>query len=238
MFPKRYWFALLTYVLMHLSIFITFPLLNSVFKLSAVDSLVYGQLFAFFTATIITILILKNTIVNEYKASNQKVVIIIGWSVLGVFLAFLTQMITASIEVYVLGIQPGSENTEGIMKIINESKVFLIIPAIFAPILEEFVFRKIIFGSLHKKMNFFLAAIISSIAFAAIHMDFSHLLVYTGMGFIFAFLYVKSKTIIVPILAHMGMNTITVISQLLIDVDELEKMKEQLESLTTIIIGG
>ena len=237
MIPKRYWFTLLTYILMHASGLVTIPIFALVFKLGPVDALVYSQLFAFILATIISLFILRNDISGELKTSQTGVGKIITWSIIGLFLAYLAQFTAASIEMYVLGIDPGSENTADIMKVINASTIFLLIPAIFAPILEELVFRKIIFGSLYKRMNFFWAAILSSIAFGVIHLDLTHLLIYTGMGLVFSYLYVKTKTIIVPIIVHMGMNTITVLAQLTIDIEELERIQNELGAIINLIGG-
>ena len=69
------------------------------------------------------------------------------------------------IEMYVLGIKPGSENTARLMDIARTTPWFLIVISIIGPILEEIVFRKILFGTLYKKFNFFIAAIISSLVF-------------------------------------------------------------------------
>src|SRR5699024_614779 len=132
---------------------------------------------------------------------------------------------------------PGSENTAHLMTIINASTLFLLIPAIFAPTLEELLLRKIIFGSRYRRMNFFCAAILSSLALAVIHPDLTHLLIYTGMGLVFSYLYVKTKTIIVPILVHMGMNTITVLMQLTVDIEELERIQNELGSMINFIGG-
>lgn len=237
MIPKRYWFTLLTYVLMQLSAFVTIPVLSLIFKLGPIDALVYSQLLAFILATIISLLILRKDIINELRNNNSTFGKIIGWSIIGVFMAFIAQFITGSIEMYLLKIDSGSENTAEIMNIINASTIFLFIPAIFAPILEELVFRKIIFGSLYKRMNFFWAAILSSLAFGVVHLDLTHILIYTGMGLVFSYLYVKTKTIIVPILVHMGMNTITVIAQLFIGIEELERLQEELGSIINLIGG-
>ena len=116
---------------------------------------------------------------------------------------------------YVFGVPRGSENTDRLMDIARTIPWFLIVVSIIGPILEEIVFRKILFGTLYKKFNFFIAAIISSLVFATIHFDFTHLLVYTAMGLVFAFLYVKTKRIIVPIAAHVAMNTLVAIGQIL-----------------------
>ena len=59
----------------------------------------------------------------------------------------------------------------------------------FGPILEELVFRRVIFGSIMQAQNnFWVAAFVSAIFFAIIHLDFSHIILYTITGFIFALL--------------------------------------------------
>ena len=109
--------------------------------------------------------------------------------------------------------------------------------SIIGPILEEIVFRKILFGTLYKKFNFFIAAIISSLVFAAIHFDFTHLLVYTAMGLVFAFLYVKTKRIIVPIAAHVAMNTLVAIGQIFMSNEQIQEMIKEAEKMQGFIGG-
>ncbi len=237
MFPRNYWLVLLTYVLVQFSILIIYPIFTSLFGLSQIDAIAYGQVTAFFIGTIIVYLLLRKNILTEFKESKISLKSILKWSVIGIILAYLAQVTAALTETYVFGIEPGSENTQQIMEMIQDAAVFLIIPAIFAPILEELIFRKIIFGSLYKKMNFFWAAIISSFIFGVIHMDLTHLLVYTAMGLVFAYLYVKTKTIIIPIIVHMGMNTFVVLAQLFVDPAELEKLEKQM-GLILPFIGG
>lgn len=66
-------------------------------------------------------------------------------------MALLSQGLAATIEMELFGIDPGSENTQGIMNMARAVPIFIVLPAILAPILEEIIFRKIIFGSLYKK---------------------------------------------------------------------------------------
>ena len=160
---------------------------------------------------------------------------VILWSVLGVFMALFSQGIAAMIEMELFGISPGSENTQQIMDISRAAPLFILIPAIIAPILEEIIFRKIIFGSLYKRMNFFFAGLLSALIFGFIHGEPQHILIYASMGFVFAFLYVKTKRILVPILVHAGMNTMVVLAQYSMTPEEIQK---QLDQLQMIFIGG
>src|SRR5699024_963270 len=106
-----------------------------------------------------------------------------------------------------------SENTQEIMGIARSLPLFMIIPAIIAPILEEIIFRKIIYGRLYKRTNFFIAAIITAYIFGIIHGEPEHILVYASMCLVFAFLYIKTDSILTPIIVHMGLNFFFVISR-------------------------
>jgi uncharacterized protein len=135
------------------------------------------------------------------------------WGIVGIFLALFAQSAAASIE-YALGIEMGSENTQQIVGLIQTTPLIIFVTSIIGPILEEIVFRKVIFGSLYKRLNFFFAGLISSLIFSIAHGEPEHLILYGAMGFTFAFLYVKTKRILVPIFTHVAMNTIVVIIQL------------------------
>jgi membrane protease YdiL (CAAX protease family) len=151
-------------------------------------------------------------------------------------MALLAQGIASNIETNVFGVNPESENTQNIMRLVEVVPLLIAVVSIIGPILEEVVFRKIIFGSLYGRSNFFIAAIISSFIFALVHQDFSHLLVYMSMGLTFAFLYVKTSSILVPIFAHVSMNTFVVMMQYVFK-DDIEKYIEQQEKLQQIFGG-
>lgn len=193
---------------------------------------------SFTVALIISMILLRDEMKDFFQSRDKKIGAIILWSFLGFILVLITQYVSIIIETFVLGIPPGSENTMDLMNIARQAPIFIVIISVLGPILEELVFRKAIFGSLYKRMNFFFAALLSGVIFAAVHMDFEHLLTYTAIGMVFAFLYVETKRIIVPIIAHMSINTFAVIGQLSVDPEEIEQQMEQLEQLMMILIGG
>ncbi|GAA0356179.1 type II CAAX endopeptidase family protein [Alkalibacterium iburiense] len=139
---------------------------------------------------------------------------ILTWGIAGVFIALFVQNIASIIEVIVLNSPMESQNTEQIMQIVSSYPVFLILAGIAGPIMEEFVFRKAIFGMLIDKIGGIGAAVVSSLLFAFIHFD-GLLLVYSSMGFVFAWLYYKTKNIWTPIIAHCLMNIMAVVLNLL-----------------------
>lgn len=161
------------------------------------------------------------------------------WSFLGIFIAFGAQYVAILIQMTALGIEPGSENTDMIVEMAIAAPLLIIAVAVIGPIVEEIVFRQVIFGSLYQRFGFWISAAISALIFAVIHMDFEHLLVYFAMGVAFSFLYVKTKRIIVPIIAHVGINSFVMLVQVVFrdHIEDLEKQLDQLEEMQAFIGG-
>ncbi|TYR78430.1 CPBP family intramembrane metalloprotease [Priestia megaterium] len=238
---KRYWYVILTYIIMQFSGIFGIPLLQStgLFENEAVRTsnqlaMTYWTIISFSCALIIVLLILRKDMTMRHHHARLSTAIF--WSIFGIFLALAAQSIAAMIEMNVFGIEPGSENTEMIVNLVKVTPLLIIVTSVIGPILEEIIFRKIIFGSLHRKYNFFISAFISSLVFATVHWDFEHLLIYTAMGFVFAFLYARTKLIIVPIIAHVLMNTIVVLAQTIFS-DQIIEMQKQAEQMQIIIRG-
>ncbi|MFD1021106.1 CPBP family intramembrane glutamic endopeptidase [Thalassobacillus hwangdonensis] len=236
--PKNYWYIILVYVAVaQLSSAIAVPVLM-VLGVEKNTAITYWSVTAFLIATIIILFMLRKDMSQALETrSRSSIGEIALWSFLGIFIAFFAQMIAGMIETFLLGIKPGSENTQDLMERARMSPIFISIMVLFAPILEEIIFRKIIFGQIYKRTNFFIAVIVSAIAFAAFHIDFTHMIVYTAMGITFAFLYVKTKSIVTPIIAHMAMNAIVVLVQYNLTEEDIERMQQQYENLQTIIGG-
>src|SRR5690625_1524586 len=110
------------------------------------------------------------------------------WGIIGLFMALFAQYIASIIEITHLGIPAESANTQSLVLITEQFPIFLVGIAIFVPIMQEYIFSKVIFGSLYPYTGVIGAAVISSLIFAFIHMD-GHLLVYSSMGFVFSYLY-------------------------------------------------
>ncbi len=227
MFPKRYWLVFLTYVLMLVMTGVVPVFIHLLLAVDIIQAALYTNVVGFIIGPIIVLWLMRRDLSVEKNTAPLSTGQIIGWTALGVLLAWIVQIIAANIEIELLGIDPTSENTEVIVELTKLNPIFLLIPAISAPILEELIFRKILFGTLHKKMNFFWAALISSLIFSVLHMDLTHTLIYASMGFVFAYLYVKTKRVIVPILVHMALNTVTVLGQSLLDLEQLEQIQEK-----------
>ncbi|MCY7619039.1 MULTISPECIES: CPBP family intramembrane glutamic endopeptidase [Bacillus] len=239
---KQYWYIILTYILVQVSAFpyvfimkwlgyIQTPMTQAeLSKLSGTWTII-----SFCIGLIIILLILrtvpKASLRNEAPASVGAA---IAWIIGGFFLSLLTQSIVGMIEQYAFGIGRESENTQNILSIMDAFPFLVVIIALIGPILEEIIFRKIVFGVIYERSNFFIAALVSSVFFAAAHSDFDHFFLYTAMGFTFAFLYAKTKRIIVPIGAHMLMNSLVI----LVQIEPVRKMIEEQSQTMQMIIGG
>ncbi|MCM3667165.1 CPBP family intramembrane metalloprotease [Mesobacillus subterraneus] len=238
---KEYWYVIIAYIAMQLSSLIGIPLVAFIgaamgksLKEMETLSIPYWLVISFTLTLLIVLLILRKE--SKLQADLRGAATpasSAAWAAAGVFLALMAQSVAASIE-NMLGIEMGSENTQEIIKLIENFPIVILVSSIIGPILEEIVFRKIIFGSLHKKMNFFFAALISSVIFALAHFEPEHVILYSAMGFTFAFLYVKTKRIIVPIIAHVTMNTMVVLLQSVFR-EDIERMIKEAEKIQSFI---
>lgn len=238
---KRYWWVIITYIMMQLSSIPIALVLKywTTFSDQTMSTILINWMIVSFIAALVVILFLMRPFMKiEDKSDRPSIGMLIVWAIIGLAMAFGSQLVASLLEITLFEVEPGSENTFEIMNIARAAPIFIIVPALVGPILEEIIFRKIIFGSLYKRMNFFIAALLSALIFGIIHQEPEHMLVYAGMGFVFAFIYVQTKRIIIPIIVHMSMNTIAVIGQLSLSPEDIEQMQEQLNQLQMILIGG
>lgn len=197
---------------------------NSLFILSSY--LIYGLVMpllsrisnptiAFTTQTFFNILSLGLFILINYKIayqnSQETSVISFNRLFLGSILAFVSlliaQIIFKWIEFHFFHLSGFSENTNLLLEI-SRKYPFYIIGIIFtAPVLEELVFRKVLFGNMSDFISPNLAATFSSLLFSFAHHD-GHFIIYFVLGLILCFTYHKTQSILAPIFAHIGMNIV------------------------------
>lgn len=101
---------------------------------------------------------------------------------------------------------------------LNESNVFLIIlmitSTVTSPIAEEFIFRGLLLNRLIKKTNKWGGILISSLLFAAVHLQAEKLIATFLFGIIASLIYLKTKNLFVPILIHILHNSLAFIQTL------------------------
>lgn len=173
------------------------------------------------------------------RGPQSDIPVTFAWIVGGVFLAYATQIIAGLINTNILGNPMESENTMGIVDMIENAPYMILVVALFGPILEEYVFRRAIFAEIYEVIpgprivGFLVAGLLSGFVFAIAHWDFTHILIYVVMAYTFSFLYVISGRLLVPIMVHMIMNGIVVILQLTFK-DYIEQIEEMRNGLNII----
>jgi membrane protease YdiL (CAAX protease family) len=73
---------------------------------------------------------------------------------------------------------------------------------VFAPIFEELLFRGILFRAFRNKFSFVFSAVLSGIIFSLAHSNYFSFLPIFTLGFVFAYIYEKTKNLKIPILLH------------------------------------
>ena len=104
---------------------------------------------------------------------------------------------------YLLELFNGEDGGEGRMG------VLVIAAVVIAPFAEEIFFRGFIFGGLRTKYGWKKAAIFSAGVFAIIHMQLVMLVPAFLLGFLFAYLYERSKSIWPGVILHFTVNSLT-----------------------------
>jgi membrane protease YdiL (CAAX protease family) len=117
---------------------------------------------------------------------------------------------------FILGQNPASANTATLVTLAKINPFFVLAITVGAPIMEELVFRKVLFGNLstlfgmRSNLGLTIMAIISSLAFAFMHND-SHIFLYAAIGLLFCWLYYKTGRIQTSMIAHILMNGLVVL---------------------------
>jgi len=131
-----------------------------------------------------------------------------GWGsiVLGSLIALLI-----SVAVTQLGIEP--EGIKQAMEVAREPAAFLASLAVMAglaPLVEESVFRGLLYGWLAGRWGGAVAWIVSSLAFAAAHMELAHIILVLPLGLWFGWLRWRTGSLWPSLVAHVMNNALAV----------------------------
>lgn len=136
---------------------------------------------------------------------------VFAWGLMGLPLLLIGQSLAGLIEVNLLNQPESSQNTMMIIEMIRQYPIYTLAITVAGPIMEEFVFRKVIFANLFNRTGAVGAAVISSLLFAFVHLD-GHILLYSVMGFVFCLVYYKAGSVWAPIASHALMNIFALVS--------------------------
>lgn len=214
------------------------PFYNEKFE---TDVIAWTNFLTYVVALAVIVPILYQSLKKDVKLAIKEAKYNLKWTLYGIGIMYLAIYIAGIIvTILTFGMEGTSENQETINTILNSGGINLVLIAIltviFAPILEELIFRKCLFGLFRK--NTIKTVIISSIIFASIHvvpaclslligvlaktasitdlyLEFIYIFSYIGQAFAISFVYHKTKGNIVPsILIHMFNNLVSLIINL------------------------
>ena len=89
--------------------------------------------------------------------------------------------------------------------------ILVLIVVILAPLLEEFLFRKLLYGALKRKLKPVVAMLITSVAFAVLHIDPVQMIYAFLFGLLLAEITERSGNYLMGALAHMTANLTAVL---------------------------
>jgi membrane protease YdiL (CAAX protease family) len=124
-----------------------------------------------------------------------------------------------SVAVSQLGIEP--RGVKQAMKIAQDPAALLVGLALLAglaPLVEELNFRGLLYGWLAGRWGSGIAFIGSSLAFAAAHVEFAHVILVLPLGLMFGWLRWRSGSLWPSLVAHMVNNGLAVIAAAYLDV--------------------
>ena len=221
---KRIYFLVLNYFLGYMYIYpyilsklyYSFHLSNEVYDL--ISFFVY--LFMIGVSIYCAFPVLKESYYNRPKFKK------LFESVLLTFVALYFISALSNILVFVLTGLEESVNQNQVIDAFNQNPLLIIFTTIiYAPIVEEIVFRGAIFRGLRSKTNFVTAAIISGLLFGFIHvfdslvngnfLDLLYIFVYGSLGFVFCYSYEKNNSIYASMALHFINNFIGIIGIIL-----------------------
>ena len=167
-----------------------------------------------------------NDIDRGKRESNILIIIAIGLA--GFVAMMLVQGIINGLLQYLAKIfefQASSKNTSNVVQIIKLNPLFIGYVVFLGPMMEELFFRKAVFGYFYdiligskEWIRFFVPALLTGILFAIPHDGFSPLmLIYIAMSFVFSYLYKYTNRIITPMIAHISMNGLVMVIQIMMN---------------------
>lgn len=187
---------------------------------------VVPQVVAYIFFVCISIIIAPNIYILDYKKTKSDFLKFIILVVVFSIVMYVTNLITNIIYI-LLGNTSTSANQLAIYGMLNSSAsaVTVLLVVVLAPIVEELIFRKFLFGFFNETLhlNDWLAMICSAIVFALIHVSSSvSELVYFPMYFVMALALVgayvvSKKNIYVTICVHIINNLVSVLAWMMMN---------------------
>lgn len=121
--------------------------------------------------------------------------------------------ILLSFGVSQLGVEPeGVKQAIDIARQPGELLKSLVVLALLAPLVEELIFRGLLYGWIAGRWGTFPAWIVSSLAFAAAHYEPAHIILVLPLGFLFGWLRRRTDSLLPSLVSHVINNGFAVIA--------------------------
>jgi len=122
---------------------------------------------------------------------------------------------TLVLSVTVSWIGPEPEGMKQVMELAQDRGKLL--PSIFAfavmaPVVEELIFRGLLYGWIESRWGSKVALVVSSLAFAAAHFEPAHILLVLPLGFLFGWLRRRTNSLMPSMVSHIVNNGFAVLS--------------------------
>lgn len=128
------------------------------------------------------------------------------WGVSGVAIVLIVQLLGSWLESW-LFYAPAPTLTQA-TSALHSVPLYALALVWALPLLEEYAFRRVIFGNLASVTGVFGAALISGLLFA-LATDPTHWLTATLVGIVYAYLYKQTGSVQTPLIAHIGVLALT-----------------------------
>ena len=154
----------------------------------------------------------EKTPLNRPKMAVGRTILYI---IIAYFIAIVIQIVGFSIIQTLTG--AGSDaisNADEVRRLIDFQQLFIVVVVFCAPIIEEVVFRGILFRRLADAGRYYPAIIFSSALFAVAHMQFLSVFIFFMLGYLLADLYWRTNRLWAPMALHFLVNGVGVLVQL------------------------
>lgn len=200
---------IISYIIAQFSVFIIYPLNLLIFPdLNDLLIVSVSAAIGFMLGLICMLWIIRNELNQLLQTPFLRS---FNYALLGLWVAIIGQMLLSVLISQFVAEGLNQETEQYMLKMSEVSILFLIIPIIIGPILEELVFRYAILGSFMKRMKTTYAVLLSSLLFGLIHFSLTNLVIYVFCGIVFSVIYIKTNSILTSIMAHVFMNAFVMV---------------------------
>jgi len=184
---------------------------------------IFAQAAGLFPVLALALYFSRHLFIEDWQKTKKRILYTILFIVAG---AIAVWLLTTIVNIFygLICIEGTSENQESLESaVLSKYGLIMLIPIVFfAPIIEELIFRKFIFGIIEEKLKWspWSAILISTVIFSVMHLlsgDFQYILLYLPQAFVMGMMYHFSKNnIFVPITIHFINNLLAAIGILVL----------------------